>query len=247
MIDDRQLTVVLGRFAGLAAHVVEDPVAWLGTEQPAGPVPGTGALGRLRRAGAGVRHLLVGRMHPGAPGWDQVPVQDRCQWWVRRIVAVTAPIAATPRIAGALGGRVPVQAALGAAAAGLAVCAIAREHGLEQPEDWVPLLSRVLFGRDVSRPAQVPSLPDVGPDTDLDRGRVPAPPGIPRRAVTGLWRLAGVLWALPSLFDERPRGWLLWRAVGTLPLVGLPAGVLDERGAIRRAAQQSRELLVTRR
>jgi hypothetical protein len=56
-----------------------------------------------------------------------------------------------------------------------------------------------------------------------------------------------VLWTLPGLFDERPRGGLLWRALGKLPVVGLPAGVLDERGAVRRAAEEARELLVSSR
>src|SRR5919199_6038577 len=109
----------------------------------------------------GVRHLLVGRTHPGAPGWDQEPLRDRCQWWVRRIEAVAAPIAATPRLAGALADRLPLQGALGAAAAGVAVCAVASEHGVDRPEDWVPLLARVLFNRDLARPAQVPTLAEV--------------------------------------------------------------------------------------
>src|SRR5919199_5974456 len=112
----------------------------------------------------GVRHLLVGRTHPGAPGWTQVPLQDRCQWWVRRVEAVAAPIAATPRVAGAPADRLPLQGALGAAAAGLAVCAVAHEHGVDRPEDWVPLLGRVLFGRELARPAQVPSLAEVAAD-----------------------------------------------------------------------------------
>jgi hypothetical protein len=253
-VDDRQLTVVLGRFARLSAHLVGDPAAWLGTE----PVAAEGhVLGRLRRVGVGVRHLLVGRTHPGAPGWDQVPLYDRCQWWVRRIEAVAAPIAATPRVAGALADRLPLQGALGAAAAGLAVCAVAYEHGVDRPEEWVPLLARVLFHRDLAQPSQVPSLaevaanePDEGPDRNGERNGddvAPAAPGIPRRAASALWRLARVLWVLPGLFDERPRGGLLWRALGKLPVVGLPAGVLDERGAVRQAADETRELLLSRR
>jgi hypothetical protein len=56
-----------------------------------------------------------------------------------------------------------------------------------------------------------------------------------------------VLWALPGLFDERPRGAVLWRALAMLPVVGLPAGVLDERGAVRQAADETRRLLVVNR
>src|ERR687889_658693 len=42
-----------------------------------------------------------------------------------------------------------LQAALGAAAAGLAVCAAAREHGATAPEEWIPILGRVLFDREL--------------------------------------------------------------------------------------------------
>jgi hypothetical protein len=156
-------------------------------------------------------------------------------------------------VAGALADRLPLQGALGAAAAGLAVCAVAHEHGVRRPEDWVPLLGRVLFDRELAPPAQVPTLAEAtagsaedgagGPDP----AEVPAPPGITRRAATGVWRLARVLWALPGVFDDRPRGALVWRALGKLPLVGLPAGVLDERGAVRQSAEEARELLVSRR
>jgi len=249
VVDDRQLTVALGRFARVAAHLVEDPVAWLAAEHATEPVTGSRTLAQLRRRGAAVGHILLGRTHPGAPGWEQVPVQERCQWWVRRITAVAVPIAAAPRVTGVLADRVPLQAALGAAAAGLAVCAVAREHGIERPEDWVPLLARVLFGRDLSPPAQLPPLAEVAPAAALDPSirHVPPPAGIRRRATMGLWRLAGFLWTLPDLFDERPRGGLLWRGLAKLPFLGLAGGLLDERGAVRRAAQESRELLLTPR
>ncbi len=245
-VDDRQLAGVLGRFARLAAHLLEDPQAWLGDGVP--EPSGGGVLGRLRGVGEGARRLLTGRVHPGVPGWERAPLDARTGWWVQRIQAVAAPIAATPRVAGALADRLPLQGALGAAAAGLAVCAVAREHGRRDPEDWVPLLGRVLFERDLARPAQVPTLAEAeaeaepgapsAPDVDAE-----PPPGVARRVASGLWRLARILWGLPGVFDERPRGALVWRALGRLPLVGLPAGVLDERGAVRQAADETRELL----
>jgi len=239
-VDDGQLTAALARFARLAAYMVENPVAWLGRD----PEPGGRPLGRIRRAGVGLRHALVGTAHPGAPGWDRLPPQERSQWWVRRIEALAAPLAATPRVAGALADRLPLQGALGSAASGLAVYAVAHEHGLKRPEDAVPLLARVLFDRDLPAP-QGSARAEAG----LEGSVAPSspPPGPRRRAFSAFWRLAQILWALPGLFDERPRGGLLWRAVGKLPLVGLPAGVFDERGAVRRAAEETRELLLTRR
>jgi hypothetical protein len=242
-IDDGQLTAALARFARLAANMVDNPVAWLGTDPGAGGRP----LGRLRRSGVRIRHALVGSIHPGDAGWDQVPLQDRCQWWVRRIETLAAPLAATPRVAGALADRLPLQGALGAAAAGLAVYAVAHEHGLDRPEDSVPLLARVLFDRDLPAPAQVRSVPDVAPQVADDPAPSVPPRGMRRRAFAAFWRLAQVLWALPGVFDHRPRGGLLWRTLGKVPVVGLPAGVLDERGAVREAADRTRALLVSRR
>ena len=67
--------------------------------------------------------------------------------------------AAAPRFVGALADRIPIQAALGASAAGLAVCAVARERDTGAPVDWVPLLAQVIFNRDLAAgtPAPVPT------------------------------------------------------------------------------------------
>jgi hypothetical protein len=78
-----------------------------------------------------------------------LPVERRVDWWVDRVAAVAAPVAATPRVFGVAADRLPIQAALGASAQGLAVCAVAREHGVTDPDDWVPLLGRVLLDRDL--------------------------------------------------------------------------------------------------
>ena len=269
-MSDRQLEVALGRFAALADLMLRDPGAWLG----GGPVPGASgsadgdagrrpapgpeglghrALGGLGAAGGVARRLVAGRRHPGSAGWAEVPVDERARWWVSRTQTIAAPIAATPRIIGALADRLPLQGTLGAAAAGLTVCAVAREHGIDDPQDWVPLLARVLFDRDLPRPDTVP---DAGAATRTADARaadpaVPAPApvrirGPLRRAAHALWRLGLLLWGLPGLFENRPRGFVLWRALGKLPLVGLPAGLLDERGAVRSAADETRRILQAR-
>jgi hypothetical protein len=49
-----------------------------------------------------------------------------------------------------------------------------------------------------------------------------------------------------DLLDERPRGSFFARGLGKLPLVGLAGGWLDERGGIRKAAQETAELLASR-
>ncbi len=155
-----------------------------------------------------------------------------------------------PRVAGALADRIPLQPALGACAAGLAVCATAREHGRTDPADWVPLLARVLFDRALPAPL-TPTADDAEAEARLadvdgeqpDRRVLAALGRGAARAALTLWRLAGTLWELRSLLDERPRGGLLSRAVGKLPVVGLVGGWLDERGGIRKAARQTATLL----
>ena len=79
--------------------------------------------------------------------------------------------------------------------------------------------------------AQAPDLPETSGTT-----------GPVRRGTRALWRLARTLIAIPGLFDRRPRGALVFRALGKLPVVGLAGGVLDERAAVRRAATANLDL-----
>ena len=172
---------------------------------------------------------------------------------MKRVAAVAAPIAATPRVFGIAADRLPIQAALGAAAAGLAVCAVAREHGVTDPDAWVPLLGRVLLERDLARGDTEAAL--AAPDSaDVPGAAEPAaaagrrePPGRLCRGTRALWRLARILLAVPGIFDERPRGALIFRVLGKLPIVGLAGGVLDERGAVHRAAAETTTLLTASR
>ncbi len=236
-ISDEAVTPTLRRIAASAAVVLDDPGAWLGD----GDEP-DGDRNPVQRVAGAARGLLTGDHHPGTPEWPGLPVDDRVEWWVDRIRAVAAPVAATPRFFGVAADRLPVQAAFGTAVAGLAVCAVAREHGVTAPEAWVPLLGRVLLDRDLARPA------DVGPVPDDDGAEPPVQDlGRVRRAAAGLWRLTRILWALNGIFDDRPRGAWAWRALGKLPVVGLAGGVLDERGAVKRAARETADLLAARR
>jgi hypothetical protein len=237
-ISDSTLQWTLTRFAAVAGVALDDPAAWLGREDTSSGklaaaggrrVPGSPTGRRIRR-------LLAGRRHPGNPGWEELPADQRARWWVRRLQAVAAPIAATPRVFGLLADRIPLQGAFGATAAGLAVCAVAREHGIREPAAWVPLLGRVLFDRDLSRPAESRLVVPPAKATPPHRGLV-------RRGAGMLWRLAWLLWDAQSVFDDRPRGPWLWRAVGKVPVVGLVGGLLDERGAVARAASEASRLI----
>ena len=245
-VSDAALARALGLFAGMVGHVLRNPQRWLGLDDDPPP---TAAL--PRRALDAVRDRVFGEVTPASPQWVEQDLAHRVGWWVKRISLSAGFAAAAPRLAGALADRLPLQAALGASAAGLAVCATAREHGRTDPADWVPLLARVLFDRELSVGADdVPTqdqaehaLSAADSEEGTTSGRLSR---LGRGAVTAartLWRLARAFLGVQDLLDERPRGNLLVRGLGKLPVVGLPAGFLDERGGIRKAAKETSRLL----
>jgi hypothetical protein len=151
--------------------------------------------------------------------------------------------------------RLPLQSALGASASGLAVCATAREHGVTDPADWVPLLAQVLFDRRLAgRPAHGPDAAEA--ERTLEEAAVDPtePPSAmdslgerARRTVRTLWRLARAFREVDDLLDRRPRGGFVSRGLAKLPVVGVAGGWLDERSALRKAAREAAELLSTSR
>lgn len=250
-ISDDTLARALGVYAGMVDRVLGDPVRWLGADED---LPRTAGL--PRRALDAVRDRTLGKLNPTTAGWQQQPVEKRVDWWVARIGISAGLAAAAPRVAGLLADRVPLQAALGASAAGLAVCAAAREHGLTEAVDWVPLLAKVIFDRELApRADAVPPVQESeqaldAPVTEAEDAPATEGPGRmaglgrgAARAAQTLWRLARTFLELQHLLDERPRGGFLARTLAKLPVVGLAGGWLDERGAIRKAANQTTALL----
>ncbi|WP_375426544.1 hypothetical protein [uncultured Friedmanniella sp.] len=245
-VADEQITRALALYAGMVGHVLTDPQRWLGLDDEPPPT----AAFPLKALDA-LRDRALGKANPTSAAWAQQPVEKRVQWWVTRIGISAGLAAAAPRLAGALSDRVPLQAALGASAAGLAVCATAREHGRTAPADWVPLLAQVLFDREIAAEPEVPDAeeserllveepdeaeaPSSGPVAALGRGAA--------RAALTVWQLARTFLELQRLLDERPRGSFLTRAVGKLPVVGVAGGWLDERGGITKASRQTVKLL----
>lgn len=244
-VSDESLVKALGLYAGMVGHVLTDPQRWLGLDDdppPSAPFPA--------KALDAIRDRAFGEVTPASPQWAEQPQPKRIDWWVRRIGISAGLAAAAPRLAGALSDRVPLQAALGASAAGLAVCATAREYGRDEPAQWVPLLARVLFDREVSvAPEQVPDRADTeaalsATDADeADPSHLEALGRGAKAAARTVWRLARTFLGVSALLDERPRGNLLARGIGLLPVVGIVGGWLDERGAIRRAAKKTGKLL----
>jgi hypothetical protein len=226
-------------------RILGNPERWLGLDEdppPSAPLPA--------RAVDAVRDRAFGKTTPASPAWARQPVDKRVGWWVTRIGISAGLAAAAPRFFGALANRVPLQGALGAAAAGLAVCATAREHGTTSPTDWVPLLGTVLFDRELPATGQVPAveeserrLAETQEDHDDSQDSSGGLTAGARRAAGTVWSLARALLALGDLLDHRPRGGRLVRVLAQVPVIGVASGWLDERGGIRRAAAETTRLL----
>ena len=248
-VSDEAVSRALGVYAGMVHRVLSDPGRWLGLDDDPPPTAGFPA-----RALDALRDRAFGDVTPASPDWAAQSVPKRVDWWVRRIGVSAGLAAAAPRFAGALADRIPLQAALGASAAGLAVCATAREHGVTTAERWVPLLALILLDRDLA-PQPVPVPPpsaaedlleadaevpevqrnEVGRASTLGRGA--------QRAVKTVWQLARAFWDLQNMLDERPRGNLLARGIAKIPVIGIAGGWLDERGGIRKAARRTAQLI----
>jgi hypothetical protein len=246
VVSDEALSRALGMYAGMVSRVLTNPRRWLGVDED--PPLTAGFPVRLLDA---VRDRAFGEVTPASPDWAEQPESKRVEWWLRRIAIGAALAAAAPRFVGAMADRIPLQAALGASAAGLAVCAVARERGTVGPADWVPLLARVLFDRDLTgTAAPVPTadqsedqLATAASDTSEPPSTMAALAEGAQRVVRTLWRLARTFLDIQDLFDKRPRGGLFARTLAKLPVVGVAGGWLDERGAIHKAARQTNRLL----
>jgi hypothetical protein len=246
VISDEALSRALSIYAGMVGQVLNNPRRWLGVDED----PPLTAGWPIRVLDA-VRDRALGDVTPASSHWIGQPESKRVEWWIRRIAVGAALAAAAPRFVGALADRIPLQAALGASAAGLAVCAVARERGKGVPADWVPLLAKVIFNRDLaSGIAPAPAAETSEDQLETAARDLSEPPSHmaalaqgAQRVVRTLWRLARTFLDLEDLFDERPRGGLFARTVAKLPVVGVAGGWLDERGAIHKAARQTQRLI----
>lgn len=245
-ISDDQVAGVLGGYAGLVHLVIANPQRWLVLEED--PPDSASIPVTIVHA---VRDRLLGDLTPASPSWSRLPVRRRVGWWLVRIGASAGLAAAAPRFAGVVADRVPLQAALGASAAGLAVCATAHEHGVTDPDDWVPLLGTVVLGRRLQRrDGDTPLQEQLEQDLEDAAADVREPPSTmdrlgtqARRSVRALWRLGRSLLEVQDLLDQRPRGNIVLRAVAKIPVVGVVGGWLDERSAIYKASRATARIV----
>jgi len=178
-------------------------------------------------------HGLTSVKVPGTAAWGRM----------NRVGRFTALLTSIPGLGGALADRLPVQDTLGAASQGLLLCAIAGEYGVTDVGTRVQLIASVLFERDI--------------DADLAAGRHPEHDEAAEaeeaarlteeltasekkhgkatiKAAAGtLWRLGRGLLAITGELEKRPRGNLVHRALGLLPVVGAAGDYLGERSGLR--------------
>jgi hypothetical protein len=195
VVSDEALSRALGMYAGMVGQVLNNPRRWLGVDED--PPLTAGLPIRVFDA---VRDRALGDVTPASAHWAAQPESKRVDWWIRRIAVGAALAAAAPRFAGALADRIPLQAALGASAAGLAVCAVARERGKVAPADWVPLLAQVIFNRELAAgiPPQVPAVEGSEDQLEAAASDTSEPPSGMAALAQGAQRVVRTLWRSPG-------------------------------------------------
>lgn len=125
---------------------------------------------------------------------------DRVVWWAQRVGLVTSLLSLAPELAGPISGKLPASEILGAAGAGLVLCGIAGEYGLQDVQKVSQMLAAVLFDRHV----------DDSPDSPGKENADPAPSFVSRVQEAGhslsAAQAARVVWGLgvqlKGLLDE---------------------------------------------
>ncbi len=192
---------------------------------------------------------------PGTAAWAEMTSYQRTNWWVNRVGRFTALITAIPGLGGALADRLPVQDALGAAAQGLLLCAIAGEYGVTDVGARVRLIAWVLFERDIDpviAAGKHDEHDEAAEDTEaaklteeLDESKKKHGKITLKASAGTLWRLGRALLGITGELEKRPRGRLVHRALGMLPVVGMAGDYLGERSGLKRVWKRAHEWFTT--
>ena len=241
-ISDAQMVAVLRPFVRASGPVLDA----LRDSDPFGLRAGTDDLAGVE---SGLKAKLVNGVAsvqvPGTDAWARMSGHDRSSWWMNRVGRFTALLTAIPGLGGALADRVPVQDTLGAASQGLLLCAVAGEYGVTDVGTRVRLIAWVLFSRDIA-PAlaaghdEAAEADEAAKLTEEPRASSEKHGKATVKAAAGtLFRLGRGLREITEELEKRPRGRLLHRAIGKLPVVGMAGDYLGERSGLRQAWQRA--------
>ncbi len=246
-LGDAELVDILYRATGLIGPVLDalehdDPFA--GDEQShAGddgsdePDPELSFSGKAIAAAADSLSWVTNKASaPGSEKWQRLSVDERSDWWVSRVGALTSVLVAYPGVFGAASDRLPIQDVLGFTQQAFVLCAIARVHGVTDRSRQTDLLASVLCGRTVDTAAIRTKASEKVAAESAD-SPTPSPRSWSARDVVArVWTTAKLLRAVVGEAKRRPAPGRLSKMLSAVPVVGAAADYVGERSALKRAA-----------
>ncbi|KAA0022606.1 hypothetical protein [Antrihabitans cavernicola] len=246
-LGDQEVVDVLTRVVGIIDPVLEvlsstDPLGIKGRTKDDAPA------GSLADRGLdAVAWAFNAADVPGTKAWDEKSVDERCEWWVRRVGALNNLVVAFPNVLGPLAQRLPLQKMLGFGNQAIVLIATARERGVTDRHDQVRLLAQVLCQR------TIPDDVTPGPNAAAPQGEAPVTlkgsgdqeqnSWAPLALARTLWRLAHTMRGLSGELERRPKPTKIFRYLGMIPVVGVAAGYVGEFTALSHAAEAGRKWL----
>lgn len=237
------------RVAGVlkaAVHVIDPVLELLADRDPLGIKKRTfavdeGSTSTVDAALDAVAKVFDAAHAPGTKSWESMSLDQRIQWWIRRVGGIGNVAVAFPGVFGVLARRLPLGDLLGFANQAIVLVAVARECGIHDDDRQVRLLASVLCNRELT-PGTSVGAPE--PNADLDDDATDKSGKLSRSPfalLSALWSVTKILRAVSGELDKRPRSRTVYRWLGNLPVVGAVAGYFGERGALSRAAKQGRQ------
>ncbi|NIL81712.1 hypothetical protein [Rhodococcoides kroppenstedtii] len=198
-----------------------------------------GSTGSVDTALNAVAKVFDAADTPGTKSWESMTVDQRVNWWVRRVGGISTVAVAFPGIFGVLARRLPLGDVLGFANQAIVLVAVAREYGIDDRDEQVRLLASVLCNRELPVGASVdaPAPQEAAEEEQRGSQRLSRSPFA---LLSTLWSVTKILRAVTDELDKRPRSRTVYRWLGNLPVVGAVAGYFGERGALVRAAKSGR-------
>ncbi|MFC9786278.1 hypothetical protein [Rhodococcus sp. NPDC127528] len=188
----------------------------------------------LDRALDGVAWLLDVAEVPGTAAWVRASDERRARWWLTRLGLLNTIVVAFPGVLGPLAKRLPLQDLLGFANQTMVLVAVARELGVTDRAAQVDMLAAVLCKRSTDARTLLAQEGDAElPGRSAETWR-------PLAMLSGMWRTAKTLRAIPDELHKRPQPSRPYQALGHVPFLGAIADFLGERGALFDAAVQGR-------